>query len=133
MARPTNALIVDDEAHVRMFARLLLAELGITNVWEGNNGQRAIDLAREHQPELVLLDVNMPVMGGIEALAELKAANPDLPVVMLSSENAMQTVRDAARLGAMGYILKQSPKDEALESLRELVEALAEGEEESTE
>jgi two-component system chemotaxis response regulator CheY len=122
MTRPTSALIVDDEAHVRVFLRLLLAELGITTTWEASNGEQALELAREHQPGLVLLDVNMPVMSGLEALAHLKAIDADVLVVMVTSESAMQTVREAARLGAAGYILKQSPKDEALQALRDAIE-----------
>ena len=123
MTGPTSALIVDDEAHVRVFVRLLIAELGITTTWEAGNGERAIELVREHRPGLVLLDVNMPVVGGIEALAQIKAIAPDVPVVMISSESAMQTVREAARLGAVGYILKQSSKSEALEALRDALDS----------
>ena len=128
MTRPTSALIVDDEAHVRVFVRLLLAELGITTTWEAANGERALELVREHQPELVMLDVNMPVMNGLEALAQIKTIAPDVPVVILSSENAMQTVREAARHGAAGYILKHSPKEEALEALRDVLEGTEENE-----
>jgi CheY-like chemotaxis protein len=124
MARPTSALIVDDEAHVRVFVRLLLAEAGITTTWEAGNGEEALELVREHRPALVLLDVNMPVLNGLETLDQLQAIEPDLPVVMLTSESAMQTVREAARLGATGYILKQSPRDDALKSLRETLDAL---------
>jgi two-component system chemotaxis response regulator CheY len=124
MARPTSALIVDDEAHVRVFLRLLLNELGIATTWQAAEGETALALAAEHRPELVLLDVNMPGLSGLETLARIKAAHPDLPVVMVSSENAMTTVREAARLGASGYVLKQTAKDEAREALREIIESL---------
>jgi len=124
MARPTSALIVDDEAHVRLFLRLLLGELGITTTWQAPDGETALALVADHQPGLVLLDVNMPGWTGVETLGKLKAAQPDLPVVMVSSENAMSTVREAARLGASGYILKQVAKDEARESLRDILDAL---------
>lgn len=124
MARPTCALIVDDEAHVRLFLRLLLNDLGIATSWQAAEGETALALAAEHQPELVLLDVNMPGLSGLETLARLKTAHPELPVVMVSSENAMTTVREAARLGASGYILKQTAKDEARQALREIIDSL---------
>jgi two-component system chemotaxis response regulator CheY len=133
MSTPTSALIVDDEAHVRVFLRLVLKELGITTTWEAADGTSAIELAEAHNPDLVLLDVNMPVMTGLETLARLQETHPDLPVIMVSSESALATVREAARLGAMGYILKQTPKEQALQSLRELIAGLGEeGEEEET-
>lgn len=128
MARPTNALIVDDEPHVRMFARMLLREIGITEVWEAADGAKAVEFLNEHEPELMLLDINMPNMNGMELLQELHGAGWDVPVIVLTSESAMKTVQDAAALGACGYILKHSPKQEALKSLRELVDGLAEEE-----
>lgn len=128
MPRPSSALIVDDEAHVRVFLRLLLGEVGISKTWEAGDGRTALELAQTHRPELVLLDVNMPVMGGLEALAQLKAIDPEMAVVMVSSESAMHTVREAARLGAAGYILKQSPRAEALQSLRDAIAEEADAE-----
>lgn len=124
MPRPTSALIVDDEPHVRMFVKLLLKETGITKTWEAGDGAQGLALVAEHQPELVVLDVNLPVMNGLEMLACLHIDHPDVPVVMLSSESAMKTVLEAARLGAIGYVLKHSPKDEALKMLREALEQL---------
>jgi two-component system chemotaxis response regulator CheY len=126
MPTPASALIVDDEAHVRVFLRLLLKEVGISTLWEATDGTRALELVQEHHPELVLLDVNMPVMTGLETLARLQETHPDVPVIMVSSESALSTVREAARLGAMGYILKQIPKEQALKSLRELLAGLEE-------
>jgi two-component system chemotaxis response regulator CheY len=133
MSTLTSALIVDDETHVRVFLRLLLKEIGISTTWEASDGTRALELAEEHNPDLVLLDVNMPVMTGLETLARLQETHPDVPVIMVSSESALATVREAARLGAIGYILKQTPKDQALQSLRELIAGLGEEGEEETE
>lgn len=133
MSTLTSALIVDDETHVRVFLRLLLKEVGIATTWEAADGTRALELAQEHNPDLVLLDVNMPVMTGLETLERLQETHPDVPVVMVSSESALATVREAARLGAVGYILKQSPKDQALQSLRELIATLENGDGEADE
>lgn len=125
MARPTNALIVDDEPHVRAFIRLLLKELGISECWEAADGEQALELVARHQPELVLLDVNLPVMGGLEMLAKLQVDVPETPVIMMSSESALKTVANAARLGASAYVLKHNPRAETLKTLREAINALA--------
>jgi CheY-like chemotaxis protein len=133
MPRPTNALIVDDEPHVRVFLRLLLKEVGIETVWEATDGAQALALARLHQPELVLLDINLPVMSGLEVLAHLGRMLPAVPVIMVTSQGAMITVVECVKLGARAYILKQSPKAEALKILREVLDcsdAVPDGEEE---
>ena len=122
MPRPTNALIVDDEPHVRVFLRLLLKELGIENVWEAGDGAQALAQARLHQPELVLLDINLPVMSGLEVLAHLGTMLPGVPVIMVTSQGAMKTVVECVRLGATAYILKHIPKAEALAMLREALD-----------
>ena len=125
MPRPTNALIVEDEAHVRVFLRLLLKEVGIVNVWEAGDGTEALALASEHRPELVLLDVNLPLMNGLDVLQHLAAAHPGMPVIMITSQSAMKTVTEAARLGAIAYILKHSLKTEAVKMLRDALDGLA--------
>lgn len=129
MSRPSNALIVDDEAHVRTFLRLVLKELGIETTWEASDGARALALVSTHRPELVLLDLNLPILGGLEVLGELQRVAPGTPVVVVSSQSAMKSVLETARLGAIGYVLKQGSKDEIIASLREALDGLAAGEE----
>jgi len=124
MPRPTNALIVDDEPHVRAFLRLLLREVGITTCWEASDGQMALDMEQQHQPELMLLDINLPQLSGIEVLTKLRERNSEVPVVMMTSQSAISNVNEAARLGAIGYVLKHVSKDEALAALRDALENL---------
>src|SRR4051794_39165135 len=112
MARPTNALIVDDEAHVRAFVRLLLREVGITTCWEAGDGAAGLEIVQHHRPELILLDVNLPVLSGLEMLAKLREQNSEVPVFMLTSQSSLSTVNEAARLGAIGYVLKYCSKDD---------------------
>ena len=100
MARPTNALIVDDEAHVRAFMRLMLRELGIEQCWEAGDGVTAVQLA------------------------QLKEVNPNIAVVMATAQRAMNNVSESLRLGAVGYLLKHSPRDETLAALRDVIETL---------
>jgi two-component system, chemotaxis family, chemotaxis protein CheY len=126
MARPKNALLVDDEAHVRAFMRLLLRELGIEECWEAADGASALHLIKQHKPDLVLLDINLPGMTGLQVLGQIRQLDPDLPVVMATAQSSMSIVSEAVRLGASGYLLKHCPKEETLEALRDIVESLSE-------
>lgn len=126
MPRPINARIVDDESHVRTFVRLLRREVGIQECREASDGGAALDLVGRHQPQLLLLDVNMPQMNGIELLARLREAQSDIPVVIVSAPSSISVVNEAARLGAVGYVLKHSPKAEVLAARRDVLDSLEE-------
>jgi DNA-binding NarL/FixJ family response regulator len=126
MPRPTNALIVDDEAHVRVLIRVLLKQLGIETVWEAADGAAALEMAAAHNPNVVLLDINLPQVGGLEVLAKLKAAHPKLPVIIVSSQSTMKTVIQTRELGAEAYVLKHAPKSEVLQMLSEAFDNIAE-------
>lgn len=128
MPRPTNALIVDDESHARTYVRLLLKEVGIEEVVEAGEAEQAMAAFAQYEFELVVLDVNLRGATGLQLLAQMKADRPEVPVVMLTSENAMKTVGEASRLGASGYILKHSPKHKALETLRQVLDDVESGE-----
>lgn len=128
MARPINALIVDDEAHVRLFVKMLLNQQGIEDTWEAGDGAQALTMVTQHRPELVMLDINLPMMSGLEVLAALQEQQPGLPVIMMSAQSSMKTVLECVKLGALAYILKHSPKDEAEKMLGEALDRLDESE-----
>jgi len=125
MPRPVNALIIDDEAHVRVLIRVLLKQLGIETVWEAADGNAALELASTHKPEVILLDINLPHVGGLEVLAKLKAAHPKIPVIVVSSQSTMKTVIQTRELGAEAYVLKHAPKSEVLQMLSEAFDNIA--------
>jgi DNA-binding NarL/FixJ family response regulator len=125
MPRPTNALIVDDEAHVRVLIRVLLKQLGIETVWEAPDGASALEKAAAHKPDVVLLDINLPQVGGLEVLAKLKAAHPKIPVIIVSSQSTMKTVIQTRELGAEAYVLKHAPKSEVLQMLSDAFDNIA--------
>ena len=125
MPRPTNALIVDDEAHVRVLIRILLKQLGIETVWEAADGAAALEMAAAHNPHVVLLDINLPQVGGLEVLAKLKAALPKIPVIIVSSQSTMKTVIQTRELGAEAYVLKHAPKSEVPQMLSEAFDNIA--------
>jgi len=114
-------LLVDDEAHVRKFNALILKQLGATAIFEAANGRDAVEVFQRESPNLVLLDVNMPIQDGIQTLREIRQLSTDCVVVMLTSLANRQTVEEALSLGADNYIRKDTPKDEILASLRQTI------------
>ena len=125
MPRPVNALIIDDEYHVRVVFRVLLKPLGIETVWEAGDGSTALEQAAEHLPQVVLLDINLPQMGGLEVLARLKAAHPSMPVIIVSSQSTMKTVIQARERGAEAYVLKHAPQAEVLQMISDAFDNIA--------
>ena len=125
MPRPGNALIIDDEAHVRVLIRVLLKQLGIETVWEAADGASALDQASAHKPNVILLDINLPQVGGLEVLAKLKAAHPSIPVIIVSSQSTMKTVIQTRELGAEADVLKHAPKSEVLQMLSDAFDNIA--------
>jgi YesN/AraC family two-component response regulator len=114
-------LLVDDETHVRKFIGLILKQLGATTLFEAGNGRDAIEVFKRESPNLVLLDVNMPIQDGIQTLREIREISADCVVVMLTSLANRQTVEEALSLGADNYIRKDTPKDEILAALRQTI------------
>lgn len=121
-------LVVDDEAHIRKFITLVLRSIGVTNVIEAPNGAAGVEAYQANQPDLVLLDVNMPQLDGIETLKRIKEINSDAVCVMLTSLANRHTVEQAAELGAANYIRKDTPKEEIAIALRDTIEACFESE-----
>jgi len=105
-------LIVDDHALFRDGLRSLLQSRGHEVVGEAKNGLQAIDLVAQLHPDLVLMDVSMPEMNGLEATRELTARQSDVKVVVLTASEDNETLFDAIKAGAQGYLLKNLEADE---------------------
>ncbi len=114
-------LVVDDEPHVRKFVGLIARALGAPTIIEAANGQEALDQYAREAPDLVLLDVNMPVMDGLTTLAALLKQDAEAVIVMLTSLVNRQTIEACLKAGAAGYIRKDTPKDEILAELTTIV------------
>ena len=110
---------------MRVLIRMLLKQLGIETVWEAADGAAALDQAAAHKPDVILLDINLPQVGGLEVLAKLKAAHPAIPVIIVSSQSTMKTVIQARELGAEAYVLKHAPKSEVLQMLSDAFDNIA--------
>jgi DNA-binding NarL/FixJ family response regulator len=119
-----SVLIVDDEAHARVYTRLLLTTLGVNKVWEAGGADQALALYGEHQPSVVVIDINMPMMAGDGLMAKLLALDPDVAVIVMTSESDIKTVRRFQELGAIGYLLKQTPRDQVSEILGATLDSL---------
>lgn len=116
-------LLVDDEAHIRKFVGLILKQLGSPRLLEAPNGQEAVAIYEKENPDLVLLDINMPIMDGLETLKKLREIDPECIVVMLTSLASRSNVENAIALGATNYIRKDTPKEEIAKALSETIAA----------
>jgi DNA-binding NarL/FixJ family response regulator len=114
----TRVLIVDDHPLTRDALGALLTQNGFTLAGEAPDGESAIQLARDLQPDLILLDLAMPGMDGLEALPHLRDAAPDCEVVMLTASVGDENLLAAIRAGAAGYLLKTEPPERIVEFLR---------------
>jgi DNA-binding NarL/FixJ family response regulator len=111
-------VVVDDQALVRRgFAMILDAEEDLEVVGEAGDGQEAVRLCRELQPDVVLMDIRMPVMDGVEATRHLTAATPSR-VLMLTTFDLDAHVYDAIRAGASGFLLKDVRPDDLAHAVR---------------
>ena len=116
-------LLVDDNAPIRHNLRQLLEmHSDVEVVGEGVNGAEAVERADELRPDVVLMDMNMPVMNGAEATKLIKERNPDVKVLALTAFGDMTLVSAMVKAGASGYLLKGGSSKELLESLRSVAE-----------
>ena len=119
MTEAIRILIVDDHAIVREGQRALIeTEPGMLLVGEATNGLEAIELARTLNPDVIFMDLFMPVMDGIEATEAIKAENPGARILVLTSFAEDEKVFSAVRAGASGYLLKDATPDEILTAVR---------------
>jgi DNA-binding NarL/FixJ family response regulator len=119
-----GVLLVDDVADLRFMLRLNLEGSGRFKVLaEGANGLEGVELARLHRPDLVLLDIAMPIKDGLDALPEIRAASPDSRVVILSSFGEQRFGERAMQLGANAYVEKTLAPDALVARLVDIMEA----------
>jgi two-component system chemotaxis response regulator CheY len=110
--RKVRVLIVDDERHIRSLIRLIVSGLGAEVVGEAGDGEQALELYRQLSPDITMLDINMPKLDGISALKQIVAMNPRALVIMMTSLNAIDVVKECIDSGARNYILKNMPADD---------------------
>ena len=121
-----DVLVVDDSAAIRKILQRVLRQTGmaIRTIHEAGDGQEALEILKSHQPALVLTDINMPKMDGLQFLAAVKSSENwrGIPVVMITTEGGESKVGEAVKLGAAGYVRKPFTADQIKEKLAGILE-----------
>lgn len=125
-AERCRVLVVDDQETIRFFIKKVTRLLHLQLVGEAEDGVQAVALYRNEAPDLVLLDINMPLKRGDEALQEILAIDPKAQVVMLTSVAEMDIVKKCIEAGAVNYILKNTPLEKMKEMILNTIEAIPE-------
>jgi DNA-binding NarL/FixJ family response regulator len=114
----TSVLLVDDHPFVREGIRSFLSDLpDFEVVGEACSGSEALKMAQQHEPDFILLDINMPGTNGLEAVGQLRKSTPKAKILVLTVHNSREYVLHVARSGAHGYILKEAPPEELLQAM----------------
>ncbi len=117
-----KVLLVDDAAFMRMRCAKVLTKLGHTIV-EAENGLQALDVFDREKPDVVLLDITMPEMDGLEALKEIKKRDPSSRVAMVSAMGQQTMVLEAIKAGAADFVLKPFDEERLVSALEKLLAA----------
>ena len=117
-------LIADDHALVRSGLRSMLQrEPGIEILGEARNGREAVELCRSLRPDLILMDVRMPDMDGLEATRTIKRELPETGVLMVTMHENRDYMLEATKAGAAGYVLKDASRSELISAVRRVADA----------
>jgi len=112
-------VVIDDQAVVRQgFVSLIRTVADFDVVAEGTNGREAIDLFREHRPDVMLIDLRMPVMGGVEAIGAIRREFPTARIIVLTTYDGDEDIYRSLQAGAQGYLLKDVFFEELEEAIR---------------
>ena len=116
-----NILICDDAAFMRMMIKDILTKNGYEIAGEAENGVKAVEKYNETKPDLVLMDITMPEMDGIQALKKIKEADPNACVIMCSAMGQQAMVIEAIQSGAKDFIVKPFQAERVLEAVKKVV------------
>ena len=116
-----NVLICDDAAFMRMMIKDILSKNGYNVAGEAENGAKAVEKYAEVKPDLVLMDITMPEMDGIQALKKIKAADPNAQIIMCSAMGQQAMVIESIQAGAKDFIVKPFQADRVLEAVKKVI------------
>ena len=116
-----NILICDDAAFMRMMIKDILTKNGYNIAGEAENGVKAVEKYAEVKPDLVLMDITMPEMDGIEALKKIKESDPSASVIMCSAMGQQAMVIESIQSGAKDFIVKPFQADRVIEAVQKVV------------
>ncbi len=114
-------LVVDDAAFMRMMIKNALSGEGYANIIEASDGKLAVETYQTEKPDLVIMDITMPNMDGLQALQAIKAADPSAKIVMCSAMGQEAMVVDAIRFGALDFIVKPFKPERILQTVAKVL------------
>ncbi|WP_425807677.1 response regulator [Desulfitobacterium sp. Sab5] len=113
----SKILVADDAIFMRLMIRQILARRDSIEIWEAENGQVAIELFREHRPDLTFLDITMPIKDGLETLEEILAIDNQAKIIMCSAVAQEKVVQNAIQKGATDFLIKPFRPNQLLETV----------------
>ena len=116
-----NVLICDDAAFMRMMIKDILSKNGYNVAGEAENGARAVEKYAEVKPDLVLMDITMPEMDGIQALKKIKEGDPGAKIIMCSAMGQQAMVIESIQAGAKDFIVKPFQADRVLDAVKKVI------------
>lgn len=114
-------LIVDDAAFMRMMIKNIVTKNGYEVVGEAENGQAAVELYKQHKPDLVTMDITMPEMNGIEGVKAIRSIDPNANIIMCSAMGQQAMVMEAIQAGAKDFIVKPFQQDRILQAIERVL------------
>lgn len=117
-----KALVVDDHPFIRSSVKMLLKQEQFEVVAEADNGADAVQLAREHSPDLIILDIAMPKLDGLEVISRISALNLKSKILVLTSQSALFYSMRCMKAGAAGYISKTNDLDELVKAIKAVMD-----------
>ncbi|MCL0051974.1 response regulator [Peptococcaceae bacterium] len=114
-------LIVDDAVFMRMMIKNIVAKAGYEVVGEAENGAQAVEMYKELKPDLVIIDIIMPEMGGIQAVKAIKEIDPNANIIMCSAMGQQAMVMEAIQAGAKDFIVKPFQQDRILQAIKRII------------
>ena len=114
-------LITDDAAFMRMMIKNIVTKAGYEVIGEAENGAQAVEMYKEHKPDLVTMDITMPEMDGIQTVKAIKEIDPNANIVMCSAMGQQAMVMEAIQAGAKDFIVKPFQQDRILQTIERII------------
>jgi two-component system NarL family response regulator len=118
MSTPIRILVVDDHQVVRQGLVALIKTVGMNVIGEASDGKQAVALFRQHEPDITIMDLRLPVMTGVEAITEIRRDFPAARIIVLTTFDGDEDIYRALQAGARGYLLKDMSGDELMDAIR---------------
>ncbi len=117
----SRILVCDDSAFMRMMLKKLLTDMGHEIAGEAGDGKQAVQLYRQHKPDLVTMDITMPIMDGIEAVKHIHEEDPSARIIMVTAIGQRSIIADAIKAGAASFIVKPFEPEQVEETVNKVL------------